>query len=349
MSTKIPLVKVGGKQNHNLYKRIDVYWIRFYRAGKGRIEESLKTNILTDARIARDKRIAEFLGEKVRFSGKGILVEDKFPEFLELKKSKAEGTFEANERSWRIHLKPAFGHMLIQDVTETSWMMWVIQARSESPGRKFFNERKTLQNFLNWLSTEGAIARRPILEDVDPEINAGKIYSSTEIKALLENARGPMALQIRMGAEMMMRHGEIWSLEWSQVDLERRLIHLPAQKTKIRRSRTFAISEAVFVALKALEEKKSSNWVFPSESDLTKPAGRDSSNNHWVKTKKAAKVSGRFHDLRHTGLTNAFKNAVNPALICDFAGLSLEEAQKTYLHLTPEDTRVVASLFKTEV
>lgn len=346
MSGKIPLVKVQGTQNHHLFKRLDVYWVRYYKASKGRLEESLKTTFLSDARIARDKRIAEFLGEKPRFAGKGVLLEDVWADFIKLKEAKSLGTQRVNKDSWNCHLKAGFGHMLLEDITPDAWLMWVIKERAKIPKRKFATERRVLQNILNWLHSQGRIQRAVKLEHVDPEITAGKTYSDDQLKKLLAVSEPKMQLMIRMGCEMMMRHGEIWSLEWSQIDLNKKLIHLPAYKTKIRRARTFAISKSVLELLMDRKLEIISDWVFPALGDISRCAGKHAANTAWKRVKKNSKVSGRFHDLRHTGLTHAFKKSVNPALICDFAGLSLAEAQQTYLHFTPEDTRLVAGLFE---
>lgn len=343
--------KINGAQNHHLFKPFndkgevrDVYWIRYFKTGKGRLEESLKTNILTDARIARDKRIAEFLGEKPRFVGKGILVEDIFPQFLELKKSKSISTYKSNEKVWRVHLKKAFGAILISDLNESSWLKYVIEDRKRKSEQKFFNRRKTLMDFLGWAKDNGHISTVPSLEIVDGETTAGKVFSKEEIEELLKFASPWGKIFILMGCKMMMRHGEIWSLEWNQVDLKAGTIHLPASKVKTRQSRTFAIAPEVLEMLKNLEII--SQWVFPAIRDNTKPAGRHAVDEHWVNAKNKAGVGGRFHNLRHTGLTNAFKTSVNPALICEYAGLSLDVAQKTYLHFTVDDTRIVAQLFE---
>jgi hypothetical protein len=67
----------------------------------------------------------------------------------------------------------------------------------------------------------------------------------------------------------------------------------------------------------------------------------------WLTWKNQAGVSvkKKFHWLRHTGLTNAFRRQkLAAAQICFFAGLSLEEAQKTYLHFDEDDLRGVENL-----
>lgn len=343
--------KIKGAQNHHLFRPIradgtvsDVFWVRFYREGRGRLEESLKTSILADARRFRDLRIAEFLGEKPRSAAKVFLVEEKFPEFLDLKKTKAPNTYRSMEVQWRLHLQPYFGGMILDEVTESEWLKYVAAKRLEAPDRKFFNDRKYLSMFLGWCHRAGLIAKLHRLEDVDPETAAGRNFTDDEIQALLECSSGDLRLQVLMAFTMGMRHGEIWSLEWSQINWGAGTIHLPAAKTKIRKARTFAMSDPARASLAARQAASESGWVFPHPEDESRPHGRDGIKNAWEKLREETGIEGRFHDLRHSFLTRAFKKTVNPALICEYAGLSLEEATRTYLHFTPEDTRIVAGL-----
>lgn len=341
---------IKGPQNKNLCRPVgkEVIWVRFFRTGKGRLERSLKTNVITDARIKRDLEIARFLGQKARFQSKVHLVEDKFPEFLELKKIKSKGTHYSMTVQWERHLKEFFGGMILDEVNNNEWLKFVAWKRNQMPDRKFFNDRKYLSMFLHWCHRDGLIDKLPKLENVDPEIEAGKVYTDEECALLLEYSFGDLNLQIRMALTMGMRHGEIWTLEWSQIDWQKNTIHLPAEKTKIRKARTFAISKRCSDILVARANKSGSKWVFPQETNDLKPGGRSGLKWAWKTLRTDTGIEGRFHDLRHTFLTRAFKKAVNPALICEYAGLSLEEASKTYLHFTPEDTKVVASLVEIE-
>lgn len=350
--------KIKGAQNKNLFRPFgsdgvvrDVIWVRFFRAGRGRLEESLKTTLLGEARDLRDKRIALFLGEKPRLSSKVFLVEDKFPEFLELKKHKSQGTQASMRNQWENHLKDGLGGLIITDLNNDEWLKYVGKKREKFPDRKFFNDRKYLSMFTHWLYRSGLIPKLQAFEDVDPEIAEGLVYSEDQIKALLKHAEPEMGLKILCGLTMGMRIGEINSLEWYQVDFKKKTIYLPAQKTKIRKERTFGISEACIELLRARKAESMGTAVFSSPGDPNKTQGRDGHKKSWTKCKALAGVPEeyRFHWLRHTFLTRAFKKSVNPALICEFAGLSLEEASKTYLHFSVEDTRIVASLIEVPV
>lgn len=339
-------IKISGAANYNLVRPVgkDVIWVRFFRKGKGRLERSLKTNAISQARINRDIEIAKFLGTKASFQSKMSLVEDKFPEFLELKKIKSKGTYDSMKNQWENHLKAYFGGMLLDEVTNTEWLKYVAQKRISQPNRKFFNDRKYLSMFIHWLHRDGVIEKLVKLDDVDPEIKAGKVFTDDEIAELFKYAGDDLHLQIMMALTMGMRVGEILSLEWSQINWNDRSIYLPAEKTKIRKERTFGLSSATAKILLKRHSKHISEWVFPSPTDPSKSVGKGGNKTAWRACKKLAGVEGRFHDLRHTFLTRAFKKSVNPALICHYAGLSLEEAQKTYLHFTHEDTRMVSEL-----
>lgn len=91
----------------------------------------------------------------------------------------------------------------------------------------------------------------------------------------------------------------------------------------------------------ARQRKEPTPWVFPSRFDHSKPARANRT--AWTATKRRAKVKGRFHDLRHTYLSVALlERKLNPLHVAVYAGVSLQEIQRTYLHPSVEDTRHVA-------
>ncbi|MGZ3797895.1 MAG: tyrosine-type recombinase/integrase, partial [Pseudobdellovibrionaceae bacterium] len=296
------LVKVKGGANAHLYKRGEVYWIRASKSGKPRLQKSLDTKTLTTARLRRDDELAVYMGEKRLSNAHTLLVDDKFPEFLDLKKTKAPATYASIKNQWENHLKDYFSPMTLDEVTESSWLRYVARKRIESPDRKFFNDRKYLSMFLHWLHREGHIQKIPKLPNVDPKIKEGKVFTSEQIKNLLARAPIDLNLQIRMAVTMGMRIGEIMSLEWDQVDFKKKTIYLPAEKTKIRKERTFGISDACFADLESRFKNSPGSAVFASPHNPDKCQGRQGNKGMWASCKRLAKVPKeyRFHWLRHT-------------------------------------------------
>lgn len=343
------LERLTGRGNENLYRHPETGIIYFglYRAGKGRLNpKSTRTKNLVEARRIADDFRMKFFGEiKIRRPRK--LCGEIFPAWIVRKKIKArETTIQSIQFSWN-HLSPYIKDLLPEEITAEWWeCKYVPSKRAETHNqRRFFNDRKWLSMFLLSLKRDGLLEKTPVFVDVDPPRVAGKVYSDDEIGRLLANARGDLLLQLLMALTMGMRKSETLKLSWDRVDQENRTIHLRAEDTKIGKARTFGISDQVWEILKD-RKTDGSPFVFPSFADPTRPLTNGGNQTAWENCKKKAQVTGRWHDLRHTFLTKAFKNSVNPALICHYAGLSLDEAERTYLHFTVEDTRAVAELVR---
>jgi integrase len=343
----VKLTPLGGKGNENLYRHptSQIIYFRLFRIGRGRIERSTHTKNLLEARLKADDYRVQFFGQKITKRPKKMCGE-LFPEWIKRKKiSTRPATIASIQNSWR-HLKPFIEGLLPDEVTAEWWEKTYIPAkRDEQKDRKSFNDRKWLSMFLIHLQRDGLLEKLPRLVDADPPRATGKVYSDDEIARLLTHAGHDLKLQILMAVTMGMRIGEIMAMTQGRIDFILRTIHLRAEDTKTKKARTFGISQPVWQIIKhiwiAVEDKAP---LFPSPGDRSKPQTRQGCRTAWVNCKRKAGVSGRFHDLRHTFLTKAFKSSTNPALICHYAGLSLEEAEKTYLHFTVEDTRPVASL-----
>lgn len=336
--------KLSGKANSNLYKRGDVIWVRYTKDGR-QLQKSLDTENLTDARMKRDVEISAFMNSKEpSWKGKKLTAEY-FEDWLIIKKQKAENTHKSMSIQWRLHLQPFFGHLPVADITESLWMKYVEEKRAVKPARKFFNDRKYLSMFLNWCLRESYIDKKPHIPDVDPEIEEGRALSDEEVGNLLLHAAADLELQLLMGLTMGMRKWEILNLEWTQIDFIKGEIFLPAHKTKTRKARRFPISDATVWALKNRALNSKSPFVFPNPHDPSRSVGRDGNQSAWLRCRELAGIPDcHFHWTRHTFLTRAFKTATAPALICAYAGLSMEVAQRVYLHFKAADMHAVKSI-----
>lgn len=151
-----------------------------------------------------------------------------------------------------------------------------------------------------------------------PERNYREVRASREqIEITLDEAMKihPMFYRVILIALLSgMRRGEIFSLEWSEVSLERSMIILSQRKTKSRRSRAVPISPMLGEILRDM--KAPGSLVITGYTvDMMKK--------HWRKLLNSLPFSWigdnsnmRFHDLRHICLQS----------LLDF-GLQLEDIQ----------------------
>lgn len=232
----------------------------------------------------------------------------------------------------------------VQDFGPTGPEDFVTWFQNERPGERLFNPRKYFIQVLKRAKKLGLLNHQVVIEikNPDSERDAGKVYSDDEIAALFQNAQGDLELQILMAYSMGMRRGEILKLRWDRLNQFRQTIALRPEDTKIRRGREFKVNATIWTLLEARRQTITSDYVFPSPKDNSKPIIDNKS--AWQRCKRHSKVKGRFHDLRHTFLTNEVARKKHQAIdVCIYAGLSLDELRETYLHPTYQDTAYIAA------
>jgi len=324
-----------------------ILYFRKFKKGVGEIQKSCETKHIREAEDKILEYLRDYFGER-QPEDKNVrrIVEDEWKEFMSLQKGKSAATY-ASMGFQSKHLLPFFGDLFVHEINEVIWEKYLERQRAINPARKIFNDWKYFTMFLWFLQRQGKVPRVPKFRNPDGKTKKGRVYSDEELKALLANAGEELDLQILMAMTQGMRIGEILSLEWWQVNFKTGEIYLPAEKTKIRKERTFKISVDVLPKLRARSEASTGGAVFASPKSPDATVRRDGNKSAWTTCRRKAKVRGRFHDFRHTFLTRAFgAPGSNPAHICHYAGLSLEEAQRTYLHFTADDSKAVANLVR---
>lgn len=340
------------------------YYVRKSKSGKPHLFKSLGKVSISLAKRLKDQAIADWLGDDNplararlhRFSD--IWEERYFP--AKMKKVKPS-TCTAYDVAYRSLLKPFFGDKFIEQINDKSWEAFLDETPREII---LFNARKGLVNFLKYCQEHLEIIRSVPKLKLPPErkqrrIGAraavGLVYEREQVvmAAMSAGAGSDLRLAILMGYRMGMRIGEICSLRFSlgQIDGQynycefRRdgvVIHL--NETKTKRDRHFYADPMVARILKHRRRKRASDWVFPQRTNPKRRTSTNAIDNYWQSLKRDLEITGRFHDLRHTFLTWKFREhgaKSNVALICNYAGLSLDEAERTYLHLNEHDTRSI--------
>ena len=136
---------------------------------------------------------------------------------------------------------------------------------------------------------------------------------------------------VHFAIETGMRRGEILSLQWRDVHLDRRYVHL--RDTKNGDSRDVPLSPKAIVILQQLHEKGSSNRmnaVFPIHFEALKSA--------WRRAVAKAGIDGlRFHDLRHEATSRFFEKGLNVMEVAAITGHKDLRMLQRYTHLRAED------------
>jgi len=132
-----------------------------------------------------------------------------------------------------------------------------------------------------------------------------------------------------IAVETAMRRGEILGLEWTDVDLDKRTVHL--SDTKNGEARDIPLSKKATKVLLALRSVSADEcFVFPlTPNALKKSFGR---------AVDRAKIDGfRFHDLRHEGTSRLFEKGLNIMEVATITGHKDLSMLRRYTHLKAVD------------
>ena len=139
-----------------------------------------------------------------------------------------------------------------------------------------------------------------------------------------------------------MRQGEVFNLDWRDVDLANSKLTVVGKTSKSGQTRYIDLNEKAIAALtnwRTAEERK--GYVFPSQSG----ARLDNVKKSWAGVLVEAKIDGfRWHDLRHTFASNLVMKNVALNTIRVLLGHSNIAMTERYSHLTSGTTAAAVAL-----
>ena len=160
----------------------------------------------------------------------------------------------------------------------------------------------------------------------DRRLQAGE---ETRLQDACRKARNPWLLPaVQLALETAMRQGELISLRWEHIDLNRCTAHLP--DTKNGESRTVPLSTTAIRVLRALP-RSLHGQAFPGvTTEAIKRA--------YIRAVRRAGIENlRFHDLRHEATTRLFEKGLNIMEVASITGHKDLRMLQRYTHLKAED------------
>lgn len=132
---------------------------------------------------------------------------------------------------------------------------------------------------------------------------------------------------ITMAIETAMRRMELLRLEWSQLNLETRTLHI--LETKNGSPRTIPLTTRAVQIFRQLAPKESGMVFYVTESGLRY---------HWKRlTRRAGIEDLHFHDLRHEAISRFFEKGLSVAEVALISGHKDVRQLFRYTHLRAED------------
>ena len=340
-----------------LFRRGDIWWYEFWFAGQ-RVRESTKSTSRTvakDAEKNRKRELEEGFNNIIDVRHERIRTfRDMAGEFFNGYKLRLPDS--AVFADYAIdHLKRLVGSKMLVDFNEAVVIKYQNDRLDEGAAPKTINEEVGF--LLRILGEPGDIIRARLRKKKMLKLKVrkliGKAYSEEEKTRMLEEAskaRSPhiyFALTLALNAGM--RDAEIKTLSWAQINFAKKFLAVGRAKTEGGEGRTIPLNSELFAVLTdyvewykdKFREIRPEWYVFPfgkpSPCDPTRPV--TTLKTAWSNVRENAGVTGRWHDNRHTLITELAESGAGDQTIMDIAGHVSKQMLKHYSHIRMEAKR----------
>jgi integrase len=343
----------------SLYKRGDVWWYKF-RFGGQMIRESSKSESKTvakDAERARRRQLEESWNQ-IKKRSLPPLFSIAASDWLKTRTGISPGT----ERSYRLgiaHLTAAFGKQLLCDISGADVSdCQKARQRDGVAGRTVNMEVGVLRAILRRYRLWETIA--PDVDFLKENPSPGRALTADEEKALLGEAQRSRCRSlypvVMLALNTGLRASEIRGLQWGQVDFLGEALTVGNSKTAAGTGRIVPLNPRAVAVLTHWRAQfpgaEPEHYVFPHEKyglagndrqpcawqvDATQPMHRWKV--AWEAARRRAKVSCRFHDLRHTFISRLAESQASDSTVMALAGHVSRAMMERYSHIRMEAKR----------
>lgn len=332
----------------SIYKRGDIFWIKYYRNGRP-LRESSGSEKETEAKTLLKMRE----GDVVR----GVPVTPKigrvkFSELAEDMKNdySANGRRTLNDLKTRLklHLIPVFGEMRAAAI-DTSRITKFIADRqaAEASNGEINRELTVIKRAFSLGIQSGKIMFRPHIPMLKENNVRQGFFEREQFRSVLGKLSGygrePLAPVFRFAYITGWRmRSEVWRLQWRNVDFEAGTVTLDPGTTKNDEGRVFPftvelreILESQRAATDAVEKKKGMvcPWVFHRDGKPIRECKRA-----WATACIAAGLPGKIqHDFRRTAVRNLVRAGIPEAVAMKMTGHKTRSVFERYNIVSPGD------------
>jgi integrase len=241
------------------------------------------------------------------------------------------------------------GDALLVDIDESVILKYQTDRLKEAAAPKSINEE--VRFLLTLIGEAGDLIRVCLRKKKQLKLRVrrkiGKAHEPDEIQTMQQlsrRSRSPhILLALTMALNAGIRDAEIKSLKWGQINLEKRYIQVLESKTDAGDGRIIPINSVLLAAivehmawyLEKFKEIRPEWHVFP----FGKPRPWDPSQHvttiktAWKNVRKNANVTGRWHDNRHTLITQLAEDGAGEETIRQIVGHVSKEVLRDYLHV----------------
>ncbi|MGC2212678.1 MAG: tyrosine-type recombinase/integrase [Silvibacterium sp.] len=353
-------------------KRGNIWWFEFEFRG-ARIRESSNSKVRAVCeRLERERRRGLELGTGGLRKISGPLSASRAVDaYRKLREPHwAKRTRGIHESSWK-HLEPAFGKLLLSDIQPSHISKYQRERQKEGASGRTINIevgliRQVMIHHRMWHAISPDVRMLREREDIGRSLTADEEVNllAAAKKSVSRSLYPAILLSIHTG----LRNEELRLLQWRQIDFLKEEVAVGKSKTAGGEGRIVPLSDTALACLKEWRGKfpdvLPEHYVFPSEryglhgkegtfggvvkvysfDPETPIAGWKSS---WTTCRSMAKISCRWHDMRHTFISRCGENRIADQTLLALADQLSRKVLERYSHARNESKRAAVKMLDT--
>jgi integrase len=314
----------------SLSKRGKTWWISFTTPSGERIRRSAATEDKAQAQELHDKLKAESwriakLGDKPRRTWDEAAY--KWLMESQLKKSHRE---DVSKISWlQQYFRGKYLDELTRDVIAKVGELKFKETSPATANRLLALIRSILRKAaLDW----EWIDKPPVIKLYRESKRRVRYLTPLQANTLLQELPGHLADMVKFSLATGLRRANVTKLEWSQVDIARRVAWIHGDQAKAGKPIHVTLN-ATAIEMLTKQIGKDSKWVFTYKG---KPVTQVTTKAWYKALERAGIENFRWHDLRHTWASWLTQQGVPLNVIQEMGAWESSEMVRRYAHLAPE-------------
>jgi integrase len=233
-------------------------------------------------------------------------------DFMERYSKKKKKSWRGDQRIIDNKLNPKIGSVRAKELTRAQ-VREILETIAENAPYEANRVLACLRKIYNWAISEDLVEANPCDHVAAPgeESRRDRVLTEDEIRTLwrdLKNEQLPVASTFKLRLLTAQRGGEVFSVEWKELDLDGAWWTIPAEKAKNGLAHRVPLSPPavrIFGDLRRQQDesetRKGSTWVFPARRFEDDNKHLDTVQKAVERIRERTKINNfRAHDLRRT-------------------------------------------------
>lgn len=242
---------------------------------------------------------------------------------------KAEGLKPSTLNNKLTALRGAFSRAMEWEVIATHPMTKIKALKEPSGIVRFLSDDEDARLHATLIKRETEIREARDRANEHRRVRHHKQMADLNSLAFTDYLRPAVLVSLNTGV----RRGELLTLRWSDVDLDRAILTVRDEHAKSSKRRHIPLNTEALTTLKAWKKQAHSEFVFAGETGVPINEIKTA----WGNVLDAAKIQKfRWHDLRHTFASRLVQRGVDLNVVRELLGHASLTMTLRYSHLAPE-------------